>query len=74
MAVMTPDWLKQRDGELQVSKDGRSGSVYFAGQLQYVVMPLPTKELLVLVDRPLPFLHVALTMFIPVLMRDYFRG
>ena len=43
MPVMTPDWLKQRDGELQVSKDGRSGSVFFAGQLQYVVMPLPTK-------------------------------
>ena len=43
MAVTTPDWLKQREGDLQVSKDGRSGSVYFAGQLQYVLMPMPTK-------------------------------
>ena len=41
--MTTPDWLKQRDGELRSSNDGRSGSVYFAGQLQYVLMPLPTK-------------------------------
>ncbi|MFO0877479.1 MAG: hypothetical protein U0840_08905 [Gemmataceae bacterium] len=43
MAVSLPDWLKQREGELRLSRDGRSCSVYFAGQLQYVLIPVPTK-------------------------------
>ena len=43
MTPTTPDWLKQREGEWQPSKDGLSGSVYFAGQLQYVLMPMPAK-------------------------------
>lgn len=41
--MTTPDWLKQREGEWRVSQDNTSGSVYFAGQLQYVLMPLPAK-------------------------------
>lgn len=43
MAVSAPDWLSQRGGELRVARDGRSCSVYFAGQLQYVLIPVPTK-------------------------------
>jgi hypothetical protein len=43
MAVTTPDWLARREGELRPSKDGHSCSVYFAGQLQYVLMPVPAK-------------------------------
>ena len=43
MAVTTPDWLTQRGGELRPSKDGRSASVYFAGQLQYVLVPIPAR-------------------------------
>ena len=43
MALATPDWLKQHEGEFQVNKDGLSGSVFFAGQLQYVLVAVPTK-------------------------------
>lgn len=43
MAVTTPDWLKQHDGELRLGRDGRSASIYFAGQLQYVLVPVPAK-------------------------------
>jgi hypothetical protein len=43
MAVSTPDWLTQRGGELVASKDGQSWSVYFAGQLQYLLKPVPAK-------------------------------
>ena len=43
MTVTTPDWLKLHGGELHLGKDGRSASVYFAGQLQYVLVPLPAK-------------------------------
>lgn len=43
MAVSTPSWLTQRAGELRLSKDGRSCSVYFAGQLQYLLLPVPAK-------------------------------
>jgi hypothetical protein len=43
MAMSTPDWLSQRGGELVPSKDGRSWSVYFAGQLQYLLLPVPAK-------------------------------
>jgi hypothetical protein len=39
----TPDWLQQRGGELRFGKDGRSASVYFAGALQYVLVPVPAK-------------------------------
>jgi hypothetical protein len=44
MSVTTPDWLAQHGGELRPSKDGRSWSVYFAGQLQYVLVALPAKD------------------------------
>jgi hypothetical protein len=43
LPVKTPDWLTQRGGELRLSKDTHSGSVYFAGQLQYVLIPIPAK-------------------------------
>jgi hypothetical protein len=41
MTVSTPDWLKQRGGELRESKNGQSWLLYFDGQLQYLVMPVP---------------------------------
>lgn len=41
--LATPDWLAQRGGELRLGKDGQSASVYFAGQLQYVLVPIPAK-------------------------------
>ena len=41
--VSTPDWLAQHDGKLEVGRDGLSCSVYFAGQLQYVLIPVPAK-------------------------------
>lgn len=43
MAVTTPPWLTQRGGELRLGNDGRSCSIYFAGQLQYVLIPVPAK-------------------------------
>jgi hypothetical protein len=43
MAVTTPTWLTQRGGDLRPSKDSLSASVYFAGQLQYVLVPVPAK-------------------------------
>jgi hypothetical protein len=43
MSVTTPDWLKRHDGELRPSKDGRSYMVFFAGQMQYVLVPVPVK-------------------------------
>ncbi len=43
MAVVAPEWLTRHGGELRQSKDGRSWSAYFAGQLQYVLLPLPAK-------------------------------
>jgi hypothetical protein len=43
MAVTTPDWLKAHDGEFHLGKDERSASVYFAGQLQYVLVPVPAR-------------------------------
>jgi hypothetical protein len=43
MAVTTPDWLARHGGELRPSRDGHSWSVYFAGELQYVVLPVPAK-------------------------------
>jgi hypothetical protein len=41
--VPTPDWLAQHGGELRLGKDCLSASVYFAGQLQYVLVPVPAK-------------------------------
>ena len=41
MAVTTPDWLAQHGGELRMSKDGHSWTVYFAGGPQYLVLPVP---------------------------------
>ena len=41
--VTTPDWLARHGGELRPSADGRSYLVYFAGDMQYVVVPLPVK-------------------------------
>jgi hypothetical protein len=43
MAVTTPGWLTQHDGSLHMGKEGNSASVYFAGQLQYVLLPVPAK-------------------------------
>jgi hypothetical protein len=41
--MTTPDWIQQRGGEVRLGKDGHSASVYFAGQLQYVLVPVPAK-------------------------------
>lgn len=41
--MATPDWVAQRGGEVRHGKDGTSASVYFAGQLQYVLVPVPAK-------------------------------
>lgn len=41
MAVTTPEWLTQRSGELRPSKDGHSWLVYFSGQMQYLIAPVP---------------------------------
>jgi hypothetical protein len=43
MAVTAPDWLTLRGGELRPSANNPSCSVYFAGQLQYVLVPVPAK-------------------------------
>jgi hypothetical protein len=42
-SVTTPEWLTRHDGELCPSKDGRSYMVFFAGQMQYVMVPVPVK-------------------------------
>lgn len=41
MAVDAPSWLTQRGGELRASRDGQSWMAYFAGQPQYLLMPVP---------------------------------
>jgi hypothetical protein len=43
MTVPTPDWLRKHDGELHLGKAEHSASVYFAGQLQYFLLPTPTQ-------------------------------
>jgi hypothetical protein len=43
MAVTTPDWLAQRGGEVQASRDGKSWLVYFDGEPQYLLMAVPVK-------------------------------
>jgi hypothetical protein len=41
MAVNAPEWLTKHGGELRASADGHSWMVYFAGKLQYVIVPTP---------------------------------
>lgn len=41
--VPTPDWLARHGGELHYGKDPSSCSVYFAGALQYVLLPVPAR-------------------------------
>jgi hypothetical protein len=41
MALTTPTWLAQRGGDLRLSKDGHSASVYLSGQPQYLLVPVP---------------------------------
>jgi hypothetical protein len=41
MMVTTPDWLARHGGELRASKDGHSWTVYFAGEPQYLLLPVP---------------------------------
>jgi hypothetical protein len=41
LRVEAPDWLTKRGGELRGSKDGHSCTVYFAGQPQYLLEPVP---------------------------------
>jgi hypothetical protein len=43
IAIPTPDWLTQRGGELRGSAANPALSVYFAGQLQYVLLAVPAK-------------------------------
>jgi hypothetical protein len=43
MAVTTPEWLTNHGGELRLGKIGGSASVSFAGQMQYVLWPVPAK-------------------------------
>lgn len=39
----TPDWLKQREGELKPSKDAQSCAVFIGGQMYYVLLAVPAK-------------------------------
>jgi hypothetical protein len=41
MTVTAPEWLTKHNGELRASQDGRSWMVYFAGQMQYAIVPTP---------------------------------
>ncbi len=41
MGVTAPDWLTKHGGELRASADDRSWMVYFAGEMQYVIVPTP---------------------------------
>ncbi len=41
MTATTPDWIKARNGELKGGRDGHSWTVYFAGQPQYLLEPVP---------------------------------
>jgi hypothetical protein len=43
MAVTTPDWLSRHEGTLQLGKDGSNASVFFAGALQYLLVPVPAR-------------------------------
>jgi hypothetical protein len=39
--MTTPDWVKQHGGDLRASKDGHSWLLYFDGEPQYLLMPVP---------------------------------
>lgn len=41
MTTTSPDWLTQRGGELRASKDGKSCTVHFAGEPQYLLLAVP---------------------------------
>jgi hypothetical protein len=41
MAITSPEWLTQHGAELRPSKDGNSSTVYFAGEPQYLLLPVP---------------------------------
>jgi hypothetical protein len=43
MAVGTPDWMKQRGGELKASIDGSAVTIYLNGTPLYLLMPTPAK-------------------------------
>ena len=43
MSVTAPEWLSKHGGELRPSKDGQTYLVFFAGQMQYVLLPAPAK-------------------------------
>jgi hypothetical protein len=43
MAVTTPDWLTQHGGEVRGSRDVHSWLVYFGGEPQYLLQPLPAE-------------------------------
>jgi hypothetical protein len=43
MAVPSPEWLTERGAELRPSKDGKSYTVYFGGEPQYLVIPVPAE-------------------------------
>lgn len=43
MAVGTPDWMKQRGGELKASIDGSAVSVYLNGTPLYLLVPIPAR-------------------------------
>ncbi len=41
MAASSPEWLTQHGGELRPSKDGKSFTVFFGGEPQYLLLPVP---------------------------------
>lgn len=41
--MTTPEWLRLHNGELRPSKGGTTWFVYFAGEPQYLLEPLPAK-------------------------------
>jgi hypothetical protein len=41
--IPTPDWLQLRGGELRHNQAAHSVSVFFDGQLQYLLVALPAK-------------------------------
>ncbi len=43
LPVTVPDWIKAHNGDLKAGKDGHAWTVYFAGQPQYLLEPLPAK-------------------------------
>lgn len=38
-----PQWLTKRGAEVKTGRDGQVWTIYFAGQPQYLVEPLPAK-------------------------------